>query len=203
MKHSENPKLKEYMMKNFWNVLMQHNENGSSLDWTTEQLRSMIDKAYDSIPEEIKAFIDTRDVESFTVPEICVEVSTKKKGKVIFAEWPYNNMVGTYIELPEKYLSKVYYKQLLHGRLFSFGFHVDNTKPRKFCCNQMEGQFTYRESVGLNSHKSFVKCNINGELRIEAPGAEYALTHCPFCGTEHNKGEKQRRGRILAAIDID
>jgi hypothetical protein len=149
-------------------------------------------------PKELIELINKADIEHLFAPELTVEVTTKKKGKVIIADEYHKSLINTLIEIPEKYHPLIHYKQILSGNLFAeFGFHIKNTKPQTFCCDGLKNQFKFCEQDGLNCPDYFVRCNVHGELYVDASNATYALSNCPFCGVKVNDKENQRQGRVL------
>ncbi len=119
--------------------------------------------------------------------ELTVEITTKKKGRVIISDIE-RELKGTIIELPEEIKELTHYKQVLTlGKYKEEGseviyYHLLNTKPSKFCCKSMEQQFSFCDMHGLNCPDYFIRYRF-GKYNIHALNAMYEISNCPFCGT--------------------
>ncbi len=103
--------------------------------------------------------------------------------------------------------TKTWHGQLLYGRIFlevasqgptaeqlaaSIAFvAIDTSTPRKYCCDAMKYQFTWRHglsdfpNLGIKPYKSSVYRWIDGTwLTSSSHGYNNTLAYCPFCGAQ-------------------
>jgi hypothetical protein len=70
-------------------------------DINLDRFRELIMEHYSSMGEELKGAINGMDLGWFRSMELTVEVTTKKKGRVVFAAWPHQHMKGKVLEIAE------------------------------------------------------------------------------------------------------
>jgi hypothetical protein len=184
-KNSENMQLLEHIGDNLnWVLMSDYDLMKTTPNWANEvnRLRKL---ALTSLPQEVKDWIDKSDLTHYTRAEVTVQITTKKKGRVMIADFYHKELVGKFIEIDEKYLDRVYYKQIIAGIVENDKLvHILNAKPKKFCCDGMRGQFRICEQDGILCDKYFIEYHLNGQYYIQAKNGTYGISHCPFCGSE-------------------
>lgn len=194
MKNIDQPSVQNVIKKGLWEAI----DYGDALN-TADEAISLIKRTFESLPEEFKEVVNKTNLSRINCIEYTVEITTKKKGKIIWTEYHNQDKIGQIIEIEPRKKQFLHFKQLVHGRFYddeSFYegekyLYVDNVRPSKFCCDGLKNQFKFCETHGMNCPDNFVTANAEGELYIKAVNATYGLIFCPFCGVQHDKDYKK------------
>ncbi len=178
-------------------------------------------EAFKNLPDSLKeSFNEKMNFVTHKCVEVTVEVTTKRKAKIIVTKNNYHDKdewLGKIVEFTPSIKEKVKYKQILSGRIWvdiPDGEEwkeckrnegkvevVDNIKPSTFCCGGMQDQFRFCEQDGLSCPDNFITHKLNGDYIVEAPNATYMITNCPFCGKLLSKKNHGTNHRVLLLGD--
>lgn len=179
MENFIHPKIKELITGGLWKAIM---DNTMSFD----EQKELIEETYKNLPQKFKDAVNKSDVELLITKHVTVEITTKKKAKILIADFCDQELVGTIIEVDDEQKSNLFYKQLAYGYIQDDGkFYCTNAKPANFCCDVMKGQFKFCDQHGMNCPDNFITHSLAERFYMHADNATYGLKFCPYCGTKH------------------
>ena len=194
VKNSENLQLLEFIGHDLGTVLMEDHDLMSTTPHWADLVNGMRKLSMKNLPQEVKDWMDKSDLTRFTRAEVTVEITTKKKGRVIKVDWYHKELLDSFIEISEVYKDRLYYKQIIAGIVEENKLvHILNARPKKFCCNQMKAQFKICDNDGILCEKYFIEYHLNGQYYVNAKDATYGISNCPFCGSHI----AQNSGRMI------
>ena len=190
MENLDNRRLKDELLAGFWKVVVENTDSSTTV--RPDEFRRMFDSYYDNMPEELKNAFNDLDMRGlFEHCTVTMEVTTKKKGKVLTADSYHQHLVGKIFNISDKYQEHLHYKQLIYG-YFDITCdtltHIRNAKPAKICCNALSHQFRYCDQHGMGCEENVVTYNVNTAtnkrqyLMTSKSGDCYHMKHCPYCG---------------------
>lgn len=180
MENFIHPKIKELITGGLWKAIM---DNTMSFD----EQKELIEETYKSLPQKFKDAVNSADVELLITKYVTVEITTKKKAKILVADFCDQDLVGTIIEVDDKQRPYLFYKQVAYGWILNEKFYSINARPTKFCCDGMQGQFKFCDQHGMNCPDNFITYSVMGKFYMEADNATYGLKFCPYCGTQYEE----------------
>ena len=180
MKNIDNPEIKYALVKSMQEFFL-----FNTVSQETEKALKSIDNIYSNFNKELVEVINSINPHYITDNKVTVEITTKKKGRVLIAGEKYKDLIGKVIDLKDSMKEKVYYKQKLTIDIWknenTEEQWVINASPKRFCCQSLQEQFRYCHQHGPNCEDYFIKYNLK-EFTISAKNAMYTVTNCPFCG---------------------
>jgi len=201
MKNSENPQIISILEKGLWDIMNKDERILSHLSY--DQKKELVNLYQTSIPEKVKTEIDKMQLDISIPAEVTVEITTKKKGRILTTDFYHKDLKGKILPIASELHKYIHYKQLIAFRVYP-GENIlkywDNGVPKNVCCNKMRDQFTFCSNHGLNCPDYFIRCRPTGEFQIHADNRTYAISNCPFCGKPVNQTEEQRQGVVINLI---
>jgi len=116
MKNSENPQILSNLNKGLWNIINSDERILNHLSY--EQKKELVDLYQNSIPEKVKTEIDKMELELLLPAEVTVEVTTKKKGKILITDFYHKDLKDKILPIHSELHEYIHYKQLISFRLY-------------------------------------------------------------------------------------